>query len=400
PPIKRIINKCNNSQCQEIGHNAREALHGVGMIVSNKKGSAYPEKDYNNINKFLNRLLGCPVNLQNAIFTFFSDVLTTVILQAKRSGKWDMGIMDLGSNNEIATRKETKFYVLNNKSDTCRKVELHTVLVERGINWEKALEIYRQNLKNSSSNEIGFYLLNQVKNNNRLAILAVPSQDSCKLQERKLPMTLSIYRPNTGLQTSFETFDSLNKKFKKVSSSEAKAHWIEHYRKSASECIHRFREGNCSNIRNCDIGLRTRKFYILAGSVLTVWSRVENLLCHLTGSSQFRLQIIRVRTSDNLKIVGCVIPAMCIKKIDSFLSSISSKSYVQTHMTSQVTANDDKKSTKIGAQNYKKSIMNCAGDYENTNFINQNSKNFNTSNEKNQFSNFDITMILLCKLKI
>ena len=60
---------------------AREALNGVGMIYYSKSSTtAYPEKDYNNINKFLNRLLGCPVLLQNAIFTFFSDVLAAVIL--------------------------------------------------------------------------------------------------------------------------------------------------------------------------------------------------------------------------------------------------------------------------------------------------------------------------------
>ena len=60
---------------------AREALNGVGMIYYSKNSTtAYPEKDYNNINKFLNRLLGCPVLLQNAIFTFFSDVLAAVIL--------------------------------------------------------------------------------------------------------------------------------------------------------------------------------------------------------------------------------------------------------------------------------------------------------------------------------
>ena len=74
----------------------------------------------------MNRLLGVSVQLQNAIFTFFSDVLAAVILEAKRTGKWDMGILDLGSNNEIAFRKETKFYILNN--DSSKKVEMHTVL--------------------------------------------------------------------------------------------------------------------------------------------------------------------------------------------------------------------------------------------------------------------------------
>ena len=82
--------------------------------------------DYNSINKFLNRLLGVPVELQNGIFQFFSDVLAAVILEAKRTGKWDMGILDLGTNNEVVFRKETKFFVLNS-TEPSRRVEMHTV---------------------------------------------------------------------------------------------------------------------------------------------------------------------------------------------------------------------------------------------------------------------------------
>jgi hypothetical protein len=108
---------------------SRDALLGVGMIVYNSiTSSFYPDKDYNNINKFLNRLLGCPVHLQNALFTFFSDVLSAVILDAKRNGKWDMGILDLGSNNnETAFRKQTKYFSLNN-CETTRRVEMHEVI--------------------------------------------------------------------------------------------------------------------------------------------------------------------------------------------------------------------------------------------------------------------------------
>ena len=52
--------------------------------------------DYNNISKFLNRILGMEVALQNDLFKYFSDTLTAIILDAKRSGRWDMGI--LGKN--------------------------------------------------------------------------------------------------------------------------------------------------------------------------------------------------------------------------------------------------------------------------------------------------------------
>jgi len=49
--------------------------------------------DYNNISKFLNRILGIEVELQNKLFRYFTDTLTTVIFEQKRRGAWDMGIL-------------------------------------------------------------------------------------------------------------------------------------------------------------------------------------------------------------------------------------------------------------------------------------------------------------------
>ena len=45
------------------------------------------------MSKFLNRLLGVRVAVQNALFRYFTDTLTAVCLQAKRNGRWDMGIL-------------------------------------------------------------------------------------------------------------------------------------------------------------------------------------------------------------------------------------------------------------------------------------------------------------------
>jgi hypothetical protein len=69
--------------------------------------------------------------------------------------------------------------------------------------------------------------------------------------------------------------------------------------------------------------LRTRKFHVLAGSVLTVWSKVENKLSEIINQPQFRLQIIRVKTNDDRKIIGCVIPSRCLNQISSLLELIS-----------------------------------------------------------------------------
>jgi len=49
--------------------------------------------DYNNISKFLNRILGIDVELQNKLFRYFTDTLASVIVEQKRRGAWDMGIL-------------------------------------------------------------------------------------------------------------------------------------------------------------------------------------------------------------------------------------------------------------------------------------------------------------------
>ncbi len=51
------------------------------------------ELDHNSMSRFLNRILGIRVQMQNALFRFFSDVLNAVIVNARRSGSWDLGIL-------------------------------------------------------------------------------------------------------------------------------------------------------------------------------------------------------------------------------------------------------------------------------------------------------------------
>lgn len=71
------------------------ALVGVGLIVNSEAmpGVLSLDKDYNNISKFLNRILGMPVELQNRLFKYFTDTLAAIIGQAKKMGRFDLGIL-------------------------------------------------------------------------------------------------------------------------------------------------------------------------------------------------------------------------------------------------------------------------------------------------------------------
>ena len=49
--------------------------------------------DYTKVSRFLNRILGLSVGSQNALFTYFMETMNTIIKEAKRSGRWDEGIL-------------------------------------------------------------------------------------------------------------------------------------------------------------------------------------------------------------------------------------------------------------------------------------------------------------------
>ena len=66
------------------------------------------------------------------------------------------------------------------------------------------------------------------------------------------------------------------------------------------------RRGNCKSVSlgmDCEVGLRRRTYNVVAGSVLSVWTRVENVLAAKHGSGP-KLQVVRLKTTDGHKIVG------------------------------------------------------------------------------------------------
>ncbi|XP_055677272.1 protein strawberry notch isoform X2 [Lutzomyia longipalpis] len=290
------------------------ALVGVGLIVNSEAmpGILSLDKDYNNISKFLNRILGMPVELQNRLFKYFTDTLTAIITQAKKLGRFDLGILDLGAAGENVTRiKLTRF--IRKHATGVAPTELHTVHVERGMIWQEAIDKWAD----LASEKEGFYLSQQVRNGKQTAILVCFVEDGVKKkkeEKKKKDIQCQIYRPNTGLQFRQETLAEIEKKYKKASSEDAEQHWVQQYDASVNTCSHAYWRGNCRNVsmgQDCEVGLRRRTYTVLAGSVLAVWSRVENVLAARTGANN-KMQVIRMKTKEGQKIVGTLIPKNCV----------------------------------------------------------------------------------------
>ncbi|XP_067253504.1 protein strawberry notch homolog 1 isoform X1 [Chanodichthys erythropterus] len=287
----------------------RNGLIGVGLInVEDRSGVLSLDKDYNNIGKFLNRILGMEVQQQNALFQYFSDTLSAVIQNAKKTGRYDMGILDLGSGDEKVKKVDVKKFLTPGYS-TSGHVELYTVSVERGMSWEDATHVWAD----QNGPDDGFYV--QVRNNKKIAILIKEVNPRKRL--------FMVYRPNIGKQVKLETYADLKKRSKKVLSDDAKQHWIDQYNSSAEVCSHAYWRGNCKKVSvglQCEIGLRCRTYYVLCGSVLSVWTKVEGVLASVSGSN-VKMQIVRLRTEDGQRIVGLIIPANCVSPLMNILSS-------------------------------------------------------------------------------
>ncbi|XP_015606574.1 protein strawberry notch isoform X2 [Cephus cinctus] len=306
-----------------------DALVGVGLICNseNMPGVLTLDKDYNNMSKFLNRILGMPVDLQNRLFKYFTDTLNAIVTQAKKMGRFDMGILDLGTSGENV-RRVRLYRFLRKHATGIAPTELHVVHVERGMSWSEAMDRWSE----LAGSKEGFYLSHQIRNGKQTAILAVAVDGGKKKAEGKKDQLYMVYRPNTGLQLRQETLGELEKKYKKVTSEEAEPHWTQQYESSVDTCSHAYWRGNCKNATlgmDCEVGLRRRSYNVLAGSVLSVWSRVENVLAARSGHNS-KMQVVRLRTDEGLKIVGTLIPKTCMEALRQALSADAEKTEEQT----------------------------------------------------------------------
>jgi len=299
-----------------------DGLVGVGLITSSEDcpGVLTLDKGYNEMSKFLNRILGMHVEKQNLLFKYFSDTLAAIISQAKRSGRYDQGILDVGMTQEDHVELVKTHTFLRKHATGKAKIELHVLQVERGMSWEGALE----KEKDVGDENEGFWLSHQVRNGKKTAILALMDEGSRhqkKGKEKKDSSKLFyVYRPNTGQQVKQETLAELKKKYKKVTADECKEHWNKQYESSAKTCSHAFWKGNCKNRSvgmECEVGLRKKSYNVLTGSVLSVWTKVESVLTNdgQRKGQHAKMQVVRMRLEEGRRIVGTLIPGSAMDQL-------------------------------------------------------------------------------------
>ncbi|KAM4549293.1 strawberry notch homolog 2b isoform 2-T2 [Odontesthes bonariensis] len=278
----------------------KEGMKNVGIFCNEPRLGISTEKDCS-ITKFLNRILGLEVHMQNYLFQYFMNNFDYLIEKDKKEGKYDMGILDLApGNDEIYEEKQETFLTLGNPQDG--QVVLYKISVDRGMPWDEA---YNRSLKLSSPDE-GFYLSQKLRGNNPCVLLA----------EQGRGKNFIVYKPNIGKQNHPENLDNLLQRYRKVTPEEARDNWESQFTFSFKKCSHANWNGKCKKIeegQECLQGMRLRQYHMLCGALLRVWKRVSDVVSDITSSSI--LQIVRLKTKQHNKQVGIKIPENCVARV-------------------------------------------------------------------------------------
>ncbi|OAF66356.1 hypothetical protein A3Q56_05930, partial [Intoshia linei] len=221
---------------------------------------------------------------------------------------------DIGSDSDKVDIIKTKvFSGVYSGSQT--KIYLHELHVQRGMNWKIVCGV----CKESISDLDGFYILKSDINTKKIIIYAKFVDKNISNDSKCI-----IYRPNTGKCNKKMKLDAMKRNYVKIDNEKAKTYWEWFYEASSIQCIHKFRKGACRQLKmgmKCENGMRFRTYNVLSGSVLSVWKTIEKSLFRMNYDA--KIQIVRLVTTSDKRVVGCLIPNSVLNVLETMLEEES-----------------------------------------------------------------------------
>ncbi|VDM57886.1 unnamed protein product [Angiostrongylus costaricensis] len=152
------------------------------------------------------------------------------------------------------------------------------------------------------------------------------------LMEDKNALRLyAVTRPSIGRSPKLITMAEIAKRFVKVSPTDAKKLWEDQYAGANDSCHHTYVHGKCKSEAMgiyCEVGRRTRTYFVLSGSVLSVWPVVEEVMSDRDRRPS-RMQVIRVRTEQDQKIVGVLVLPHFVRTLVARLEEHCSRCFLE-----------------------------------------------------------------------
>lgn len=279
-----------------------ECLNRMDVVESETLTSAFRvrEKESRDVGRFLNRILGLGVDSQSMIFGYFTKCLSVQIAGAKREGRYNEGLVDLVASSVQVIGDTPE--VFKTKSSQNNPTRLVTLLVDRGMSWEKA----KARLENHPGKHSGFYCSQRDVKHKRLYILATPKEGSSHLYK--------ISRANTGVSHFDEELNDLLRKYTPVTADDAEKGWKHQYETSVDVCMHGPR---CRSAKTCSVGMRCYKVHLLCGGTTGLMSLLEFTLAKYAAKMQLTknessVRVVRAQLDDGQRIIGVRYPQVLI----------------------------------------------------------------------------------------
>jgi hypothetical protein len=100
------------------------------------------------VTKFLNRLLGAPVGMQNVLFGYYTAIFDADISQARRTGVFNEGVSDIKGN--VSMLKDPEIVYTNAALGI--ETTLHSLSVDRGLSFMDAKAMF-ENAQSASGDQ-------------------------------------------------------------------------------------------------------------------------------------------------------------------------------------------------------------------------------------------------------
>uniref|UniRef100_A0A7S2RU64 Strawberry notch helicase C domain-containing protein n=1 Tax=Rhizochromulina marina TaxID=1034831 RepID=A0A7S2RU64_9STRA len=328
--VNQLETKYGVSALKELSTRANDASRILSMdpyVLSTRGHSMPSEEDETlaeawevmdltdtSVKRFLNRLLGCRVSVQNTVFAAFSNALDNVIKVAKADGEFEEGVSQLLASSVELVEEPICLY---EDAITKSRSLMYRILTDRGVSFDQALSLYleriaetegmgpdpaatltsgeQESLYDSQRPEVSrawaaMFLENKrpLPGNQRMFCLAVKKSDGLYY----------MVRPNTGRSNIEKSFDDIRRTYKVYlpEERELRRQWTRIYDDSA--------------LPNTKLFPRHLDLVIIAGSILPVWKPAHDLVVrtpHLTKKER-SLRMCRVTLNDSTPIVGIQFP--------------------------------------------------------------------------------------------
>jgi len=269
------------------------------MRLLNSRLATVLDADRYNVNKFLNRLLGLPVQSQNALFEFFSSVFRWVVFTAKSTGKLEPAIESI-SGESVECDGEPE--VIHKEVHSLALTVHYTLKVDSGLSWDSAIAYLQETIRSSAIKSTaqggasGFW---QQTRSSRV-VLAVQVSGGTGTQASRL---FRVLRPNlhTSVKPQYIRFKQLSDRYRiVVSDEEAYRLWKDEYEESASS--------------------RVKEIHLLCGAILPLWPALMSTLLEAKTKAAQQLMVRRAEINGR-PIIGVSLGRNAVESLKAQLKN-------------------------------------------------------------------------------